>query len=65
MAEKGFRENRRITIDEVSRETGIHRNTLSRIVNNKGCNTTTVNLDKLCEFFECSLSDLAAYVKGD
>ena len=65
MADKSFRENRKITLDEVSRGTGIHRNTLSRIVNNRGCNTTTDNLDKLCKYFECSLSDIAVYLEDE
>ena len=65
LSEKGFRDKRRITLEEVSRETGIGRNTLSRIANNRGCNTTSDNLDKLCEFFDCSLSDLAAYVEEE
>ena len=63
LSEKGFREKRRVTLEEASRATGIGRNTLSRIASNRGCNTTTDNLDKLCKYFECSLSDLAVYVE--
>ena len=32
MADKGFREERRITMDEVSKETGVHRTTVKRIL---------------------------------
>ncbi len=30
IADKAFRENRRITIEEVSKQTGVHRTTLSK-----------------------------------
>ncbi len=62
IAEKGFQENRRVTLDEVSRETGIHRTTLSKIANQRGYNTTTEILDKLCEFFSVPLEEVAQYV---
>jgi putative transcriptional regulator len=63
MADKGFQEKRRITLDEVSRETGISRNTLSRISSSIGYNTTTDILDRLCKYFGCTLADLAVYVE--
>ena len=62
IAEKGFQENRRVTLDEVSKQTGIHRTTLSKIANQRGYNTTTDILDKLCEYFEVPLDALAQYV---
>lgn len=63
IAEKGFQENRRVTVDEVSKETGIHRTTLSKIANQRGYNTTTEILDKLCEYFDVPLQDVAQYVE--
>ena len=65
MADKGFQEKRRITLDEVSRETGISRNTLSRISSTLGYNTTTDILDRLCKYFSCTLADLAVYVDDE
>ncbi|MBO6849340.1 MAG: helix-turn-helix transcriptional regulator [Marinobacter sp.] len=62
IAEKGFQENRRVTLDEVSKETGIHRTTLSKIANQRGYNTTTEILDRLCEFFEVPLEAVAQHV---
>jgi len=41
LAEKGFQENRRVTLDEVSQATSIHRTTLSKIANQRGYNTGT------------------------
>lgn len=66
MADKGFKENRRVTLDEVAKATGVHRTTLSKIANQKGYNTTTEILDKLCEFFEVDVGEVAQYVEeGD
>ncbi|TPE46600.1 helix-turn-helix transcriptional regulator [Maribrevibacterium harenarium] len=66
ISEKSFQEGRRITIGEVSKETGINRMTLSKMINHKGYSTVTDNLDKLCEYFGCSLAELAEYIpKGE
>lgn len=66
MADKGFEENRRVTLDEVAKATGVHRTTLSKIANQRGYNTTTEILDKLCEFFEVDVGEVAQYVEeGD
>lgn len=65
MADRGFRESRRITLDEVAKATGVHRTTLSKIANQRGYNTTTEILDKLCEFFEVPVGDVAQYVEMD
>ena len=63
--DKEFREKRKITLDEIARETGISKNTLSRISNSIGYNTTTDNLGRLCKYFDCSLEDIAQYVGDD
>lgn len=63
IAEKGFQENRRVTLDEVSKETGIHRTTLSKIANQRGYNTTTEILDKLCMYFDVELQEVAQFVE--
>lgn len=65
ISEKSFREGRRITIGEVSSATGINRMTLSKLINHRGYSTVTDNLDKLCAYFDCSLSDLAEYIPSD
>lgn len=63
IAEKEFREKRRITLDEIARETGISRNTLSRVANSYGYNTTTDVLDKLCGYFDCPISAIVEYIR--
>ncbi|WP_336273516.1 helix-turn-helix domain-containing protein [Vreelandella indica] len=62
LAEKGFQENRRVTLDEVSQATSIHRTTLSKIANQRGYNTGTENIDRLCEYFDCKVDDIIEYV---
>jgi putative transcriptional regulator len=62
IADKSFKENRRITIGEVATETGINRMTLSKMINHKGYSTVTDNLDKLCAYFDCELVELAEYI---
>lgn len=62
IAEKEFQEDRRITLEEVSRETGIHRTTLSKIANQKGYVTNTDVLDRLCGFFGVSTNLVAEHI---
>lgn len=61
IADKEFKEGRRVTFDEIAKSTGIHRTTLSKLANQKGYNTTTDVLDKLCVYFEVKLEGVAEY----
>lgn len=63
IAEKEFSENRQITLKEIAAETGINRMTLSKIVNHKGHSTVTDNIDKLCKYFNCEVSDIVEFIK--
>ncbi|MEX0899782.1 MAG: helix-turn-helix domain-containing protein [Gammaproteobacteria bacterium] len=65
IADLQFSGGQRVTLDTVAEATGITRSTLSRIANQRGYNTTTDNLDKLCAFFGCGLHDLAEYVEDE
>lgn len=62
LADKAFREKRRLDWKEVAEATGIHRSTLSRMLNTPGYNATTDNLDRLCAFFGCQVGDVVVYV---
>lgn len=62
IAQKEFQDDRRVTIGEVADAAGIHRMTLSKMINQKGYNTGTDNLDKLCSFFECDISDVVEFI---
>ena len=63
IADKEFKEDRRVTIGEVAEATGIHRMTLSKMINQRGYNSGTDSLDKLCKFFSCNVQDLAEYIE--
>lgn len=65
IADREYSEGRRITLDEISSATGIHRTTLSKIANNRKPNTTLDVLDKICAYFDVSLSDVAERVPGE
>ena len=63
--DKEFKEGRRITLEEIARGTEIQRTTLSRISGQRGYNTTTDNIDKLCRFFGCSVDKLMEYIPNE
>lgn len=65
IADKEFRERRRITLQEVSDETGLNRMTLSKIVNHHGANVRTDVIDKLCDYFDCPVEDIVQHVPQD
>jgi putative transcriptional regulator len=65
IADKEFKEGRRITFDEIAKNTGIHRTTLSKVANQKGYNTTTDVLDKLCIYFGVDLDKVASHTTDD
>lgn len=65
MADKSFRDKRRHEWKDVAEATGIHRATLSKMLNIPGYNATLENLDKLCCFFQCQVGDLAVYVPDE
>jgi putative transcriptional regulator len=56
--EKSFQERKRITVSDVSHETGISRATLTRISNIPGYNTNTDTLNALCRYFDCTPGEL-------
>jgi DNA-binding Xre family transcriptional regulator len=62
IADKEFKERRRITALEISEATGINRMTLSKLMNKHGANVQTDNLDRLCAYFGCKVEDLVEHV---
>lgn len=65
LADKVFRLGIRLDWKDVAEATGIHRTTLSRMLNTRGYNASTSNLDSLCRYFECELGELAVYVPDE
>lgn len=61
--DKSFKEKTKITLNQVSEETGISRATLNRVANTPGYNTNTDTINALCKYFECSPNELMEYIK--
>lgn len=65
VADKEFRERRRITVLEMSEATGINRMTLSKLINKHGANVQTDNLDRLCAYFGCRIEELVEFIPDE
>lgn len=63
IADKETEESRRISLNEISEETGIHVSTLSRLANHRSTDTTTANLERLCNYFKCPIEKLIEYLE--
>jgi len=61
IAQKAARENRRLTLVEVSKETGIARMTLTRLADHPNYNAEASNLDRLCSYFGCRIEELVEF----
>lgn len=61
IADKEFRERRRITLLEVADATGIGRITLSRMLNHTN-SVRSDTLDRLCGYFGCRIEELVEHV---
>lgn len=62
LADKEYKDGRVITMIEVAKTTEIHRMTLSKIANQRGCNPTADVLDRLCTFFGCRIEQLVEHI---
>ena len=65
VADKEFKERRRITVLEMSEATGINRMTLSKLINKHGANVQTDNLDRLCAYFGCRIEELVEFIPDE
>lgn len=59
---KSFDDRKRITINDISDATGIHRATLSKILNKPGSNVTLDVIDRLCSYFGVSVDQLVEHI---
>lgn len=55
--EKSEIEQRDILYQEIVDATGISKQTLSKIAGRKPYNTSSNNIEQLCKFFDCSISE--------
>lgn len=53
------------TAEKIYQKTGIGKSTLSTIRNNKNRNISIKTLDRLCKYFNCTISDILEYVAGN
>jgi putative transcriptional regulator len=63
IAEHKFKTGKKVTLEMIAQATGVSKITLSRISSQRGYNTTTDNIDKLCRFFGCSVADMMEHVE--
>ncbi|OFA29692.1 hypothetical protein BAE46_14015 [Glaciecola punicea] len=63
--DKSFSEERKITLNEVADVTKIGRATLTRIANRQDYSVGIDVIDKLCDYFECDVSDILVRVGKD
>ena len=62
MAAKGRRERRRIRYEDIRSATGINKNTLTRLANDRADLVGVSTIDRLCSYFECQPGDLFEHV---
>lgn len=63
MAVKGQRERRKITYDDILTETGVSKNTLTRLANDRAAMVGISVIDRLCDYFDCQPGDLFVYIR--
>ena len=63
IAEKGRREHRKITYDDVLSLTGISKTTLTRLANDHEEGVAISTINRLCSYFDCQPGDLFVHVE--
>jgi putative transcriptional regulator len=64
IAKKEKRENRKVTLQEISQHTGVNRTSLSKMQNpDMKYSATTSAIDALCRYFDCKIQDILVYKK--
>jgi len=63
--DKEFKENRKVTYEEISKTTKISRQTLSKIASTKGYKTSSDNIEKLCNFFDVTPDKLMTIIPDE
>ena len=65
MLKKSIKINKKITYEIISKETGISVVTLSRIASKKGYKVSMNNMEKLCQYFECTPDSLISIIPDE
>ena len=53
---------RKLKVIDVSREPGLHRNTVDLLYNETAIRVDLDTIEKLCKLFNCSVGDLFEYI---
>lgn len=56
---------RKLKISDLARETGLHRNTITLLYQETATRVDLEAIDKLCQYFEVTVSDLLEYVPAN
>ena len=62
IAIKGRRERRRITYEDIQAESGVNKNSIAKLTNDRSAMVGMSTIDRLCGYFECQPGDLFVYV---
>ena len=62
MAVRARQGRRKVTYDLIREETGLSKNTLARLANDRADLVALNTMDRLCAFFDCQPGDLFIYV---
>lgn len=62
MADYCFRHGKRVDWKDVAEATGVHRSTLSKMLNVRGYNASIESVDRLCTFFQCPVEKLLVHL---
>ena len=65
MAAKGRAERRKITYDDIWTQTGVSRNSLTKLANDRSAMVGLSVIDRLCAYFHCQPGDLFVYTEND
>ena len=63
IAAKGRQERRKIIYDEILDQTGVNKNTLTKLANDRAAMVGISVIDRLCDYFDCQPGDLFVHIK--
>jgi len=55
----------KLKISDLERETGLHRNSITLLYKETASRVDLGTINKLCEYFECEVSDLFEYIPDE
>ena len=63
IAAKGRQERRKITYDDILAQTGVNKNTLTKLANDRAAMVGISVINRLCDYFDCQPGDLFVYIR--